>query len=223
MALMQPIRHDNSLPSLHTLYCGGTGSGKTSAVKKSDRIKATDQVAFWDPHCDYDNKFKGREVRRYRSFSSFFKAIYAARKTNQGFKIALTVPENRKNFLKCCEIIKSMGDGKHKKKLHIVCEEVPQVTESVGKEKGAYGWLLSVGRKYGIVVHSVGQRVVEMSKTTLSQSYYKWVGSQASRADADRMSKETDIQLKDILELKPLEFYFKEPGIGNFKRGKLTF
>ncbi|PCH95682.1 MAG: hypothetical protein COB83_08075 [Gammaproteobacteria bacterium] len=220
---MQPIRHDNSLPSLHTLYCGGTGSGKTSAVKKSDRIKAVDQVVFWDPHCDYDGKFKGREVRRYKSYASFFKAVYAGRKANQGFKIALTVTENRKNFLKFCGLIKGLGDGKHKKAMHVICEEVPQVTDSVGKEKGDYGWLLSVGRKYGIIVHSVGQRVVEMSKTTLSQSYYKWVGSQASRADAERMSKETDIPLKDILALQPLEYFFKSPGIGSFKRGKLTF
>lgn len=221
--MMQPVNQNNALDSFHTLYCGGTGSGKTSAVKKSDKIKPTDQVAFWDPHCDYDDSFKGRAIRRYTNFKSFFQALYAGRKTKQGFKIALTVPETRENFLKFCELVKSVGDGKHAKRLHVVCEEIPQVTESVAKEKGAYGWLLSVGRKYGIIVHSIGQRVVEMSKTTLSQSRYKWIGAQESRADAERMSKETDIPVNDILALKPLEYYFKLPGLGNYEKGKLRF
>jgi len=220
---LQPINKNNELKALNHLYCGGTGSGKTSAVKLSNNIKAIDQVVFWDPHEDYDDIFKGKPVRRYYNFKSFFSALYAGRKTKQGFKIALTVPENRKNFLYFCGLVKGMGNGTHIKRLHVVCEEVPQVTESVGKEKGAYGWLMSVGRKYGIIVHSVGQRVVEMSKTTLSQSGYKWIGAQESKADAKRMSDETDIPLKDILELEPLEYFYKMPRLGNFTRGKLVF
>ena len=219
--LMQPINSNNALSALHCLYVGGTGSGKTTAVKLLPTTKATDQILFWDPHEDYSGKFKGRVVRRYKSFTKFFKAAIAGRKTQSGFKIALTVPETRENFLRFCEIVKALGDGKHKKQLHAVCEEVPQVTESLGKEKGAYGWLLAVGRKFGIVVHSVGQRVVEMSKTTLSQSIYKWVGMQASIKDAMRMAEECDIPLKDIKALKKLEYFFKSPGIGNVEFGKL--
>ncbi|QUI70515.1 hypothetical protein [Pseudoalteromonas sp. M8] len=219
---MQPINANNTLNAENCLYVGGTGSGKTSAVKMLHTTKATDQIVFWDPHEDYD-EFKGRKVRRYRSFSKFFNALLAGRKTNQGFKVALTVPESRKNFLKFCEIVKGFGNGKHKKRLHVVCEEVPQVTESVGKEVGAYGWLLSVGRKFGFVIHSVGQRVVEMSKTTLSQSQFKWVGYQESDADANRMAKETGVPLSDIDSLIPLEYYFKSPGRGNYKKGKLSF
>ncbi|MEJ6474836.1 hypothetical protein [Pseudoalteromonas piscicida] len=80
---------------------------------------------------------------------------------------------------------------------------------------------VTVGRKFGIVVHSVGQRVVEMSKTTLSQSIYKWVGMQASIKDAMRIAEECDIPLKDIKALKKLEYFFKSPGIGNVEFGKL--
>lgn len=217
-----PVNSNNALPALHTLYCGGTGSGKTSAVKKHGNIKATDQVAFWDPHEDYPD-FKGRVVRRYTSFVKFAQALAAGRRTKQGFKVALTVPENRKNFLKFCEIVKKMGDGHHAKLLHVVVEEVPQITESVGKEKSVYGWLLSVGRKFGFVVHSVGQRVTEMSKTVLSQSPFKWVGMQPSNADADRMRKEIEVDLLDLRALKPLEYFYKSPGIGNVSRGKLVW
>lgn len=220
---LQPIRKNNKLKAQNTLYCGGTGSGKTSALLKSKSIKPTDQVVFWDPHEDYDGDFKGRKVRHYTTFKSFFNALYAGRKTKQGFKIALTVPETRENFLKFCGLVKSLGDGRHAKRFHVVCEEVPQVTKSVGKEVGNYGWLLSVGRKYGFIIHSLGQRVVEMSKTTLSQSQYKWIGAQESKADCERMSRETDVPVDELLNLVPLEYYFKSPGRGNFKRGKLTF
>ncbi|RJE76434.1 hypothetical protein BGP78_13180 [Pseudoalteromonas sp. MSK9-3] len=219
---MQPINSNNELSAQNVLYVGGTGSGKSSAVKMLHTTKATDQIVFWDPHEDY-TEFKGRKVRRYRSFAKFFAALMAGRKTKQGFKIALTVPETRKSFLKFCEIVKGFGNGEHAKLLHVVCEEVPQVTESVGKEVGPYGWLLSVGRKFGFVVHSVGQRVVEMSKTTLSQSEYKWIGAQKSKADAKRFADEADIPIKDILNLKKLEYFFVSPGIGEFTKGKLVF
>ena len=217
-----PINANNALPALHTLYCGGTGSGKTSAVKKFGNIKATDQVAFWDPHEDYPD-FQGRVVRRYTSLVKFAQALSAARKTKQGFKIALTVPESRANFLKFCEIVKKMGNGHHPKLLHIVVEEVPQVTGSLAKEKSVFGWLLTVGRKFGFVVHSVGQRSTEMSKTVLSQSLYKWVGMQPSKADAKRMSDEIEVPIVNIQALKPLVYYYKSPGIDNVFQGKLRW
>ncbi len=220
--MSQPVNSNNALPALHCLYVGGTGSGKTSAVKKHGNIKPTDQVVFWDAHEDYDS-IQGRVVRRYTSFTSFAKALAAGRKTRQGFKIALTVPETRKNFLTFCEIVKTFGNGKHPKLLHVVCEENPQVTESVAKEKSVFGWLLSVGRKFGFVVHTVGQRCTEMSKTVLSQSPYKWVGMQPSLADADRMRKEIEVPLPEIQALQPLEYFYKSPGIGNVKAGKLRF
>ncbi|WP_245556382.1 hypothetical protein [Algicola sagamiensis] len=108
----------------------------------------------------------------FRSFKRFFQALHAARKTKQGFKIALTVEETRENSLKFCDIVKTQGNGTHPKRLYVIIEELPQVTKSVGKESGPYGWLLTVGRKFGFIVHSIGQRSVEMSKTTLSQSPY---------------------------------------------------
>ncbi|WP_249348598.1 hypothetical protein [Pseudoalteromonas citrea] len=122
------------------------------------------------------------------------------------------------HHLKFCEIVKGFGNGEHAKLLHVVCEEVPQVTESVGKEVGPYGWLLSVGRKFGFVVHSVGQRVVEMSKTTLSQSEYKWIGAQKSKADAKRFADEADIPIKDILNLKNWNTFLSPLVLGNLPK-----
>lgn len=148
---------------------------------------------------------------------------YMGRKTKQGFKISLKVPETRKNFLLFCEIVKGFGNGTHQKRLHVVCEENPQVTESVSREKSVFGWLLTVGRKFGFILHVVGQRTTEMSKTVVSQTPYKWVGMQASKIDARRMSDELDISIHEIESLEPLEYFFKSPRIGNVQRGKLRF
>ncbi len=42
-----------------------------------------------------------------------------------------------------------------------------------------------------------------------------------SRADAERMAKEADIQVDNILQLEPLEYYFKSPGVGKHSKGLL--
>ncbi|ODB41078.1 hypothetical protein BB427_11340 [Pseudoalteromonas sp. BMB] len=219
---MQPINGNDKLSNENTLYVAGSDGGKTSAVQKLGRIKPTDQVVFWDPHKSF-KQIQGRVVRRYTTFGSFFKALRAGRATKQGFKIALTVPEERAYFLKFLTAVKGFGDGLHPKRLHVVCEEVPEVTETVGRDNTVFGWFMRIGRKYGFIMHCIGQRVVEMSKTITSQCPYKWVGIQHSLDDAKRMSKEIDVSLADIVALNKLEYYFKSPGMGNVVKSKLVF
>lgn len=220
--MMQPKNENNALSAAHVLYTAATGGGKTLAVRKLGRINASDQVAFWDPHGDYFGTFKGRKVRHYYDFRSFLRAISAARRTKQGFKIALKVEETRENFLKFIKMCWGFGDGRHPKLFHIVCEENPQVTETVSKDSSIFGKMLQVGRKFGFVVHVVGQRTTEMSKTVVSATPFKFVGMQPNLADARRMADELDLHVDRIKELKPLEYYFKSPGIGNVKKGKLS-
>jgi len=224
---VNPINENNALDSEHTLYTAMTGGGKTAAVKKLGRVKATDQVAFWDPHNDYRGSFKAREVRTYTTFKAFRQAIAAGRKTSQGFKIALKVDETRKNFLAFCQIIWAYGDGQHPKRFHVVCEENPQVTESVGREKSIFGKLLQVGRKFGFILHVVGQRNTEMSKSVVSATPYKWVGMQEFINDAKRMGESIGKSTEEIMTLGKLEYFLKRPRLfvndENVTRGKLYF
>lgn len=119
---------------------------------------------FWDPYSSF-KEVQNHVVRRCTNFSDFFRPLKVGRATNQGFKIALTVPEERQHFLKFLEAVKGFANGHHKKRLHVVCEEVPEVTENVGRDTSNFGWFMCIGRKYGFVMHCNGQRVVEMSKT----------------------------------------------------------
>lgn len=160
---MQPINPNDKHDAEHMLYAGTTGAGKSVATQKVKRIKATDQVVIWDFYGQYQDKtFLGREVRTYNSLKTFFKAVYAGRKTNQGFKIAFTpksAPDGkrakRELFLKYCQVVWSLGDGDHKKKLHCIMEEINRVTITTGDEDSIYGELLEVGRKFGFVLHLV--------------------------------------------------------------------
>jgi len=228
---MQPINPNDSLDAEHVLYAGTTGAGKSIATRKMKRIKATDQVLFWDFYGQYiGKKFLGREVRTYDTLKGFFKAVYAGRKTNQGFKIAFT-PKNapdgkrakRELFLKYCQAVWSFGDGDHKKKLHCIMEEINRVTITTGDEDSVYGELLEVGRKFGFVIHSVSQRLAPIPNTVISMSGYKWVGVQEAEGDVSRIARELGVTIDEVKSLKKLEYFFKTPGFGNITRGKLKF
>lgn len=228
---MKPINPNDDLEPQHALYAGTTGAGKSHATQKMKRIKATDQTLLWDLYGQYEGKtFVGREVRTYTTVSSFFKAAYAGRKTNQGFKIAFTprnIPDSKKDkrelFLKFCQAAWGLGDGLHNKLLHVVCEEINRVTTTTGDEDSIYGELLEGGRKFGFVVHSVSQRLAPIPNTVISMSGYKWVGVQESIGDVNRIARELDVSVDEVKALKKLEYYFKSPGFGNVTKGKLKF
>lgn len=228
---MQPINPNDSLDITHALYAGTTGAGKSVATQKMKLIRPSDQVVFWDLYGQYAGKtFADRQVRTYDKLSDFLTAVYAGRKTNQGFKIAFSprvIPESKKEkrelFLKYCRIVYGFGDGNHKKTLHAVKEEINRVTTTTGNEESIYGEMLEVIRKYNVMVHSVSQRLAPIPNTVIAMSGYKWVGVQEAVGDVDRISRELGISTDDIKKLNKLEYYFKSPGFGNIKKGKLTF
>ena len=218
--MMQPKRPNNALKNRHTCYLARSGGGKTIAVNQLGMIKPTDQVVLWDAHGDHET-LCNRKVRRYTDIKQFYLALVRARKSNQGFKIALTLPETRKNFIAFCELVKSVGDGHHAKQLHVVCEEVPQVVETAAREKGAFGWLMTVGRKYGFIVHAIGQRAAEMPKTVISNCAFKWIGVQDTPLDVKRVVDEVGISKDDAEAMEELDYYLKGVGVNNLKKGRL--
>ncbi|MEQ3511964.1 hypothetical protein ABMY35_01145 [Pseudoalteromonas sp. BZB3] len=228
---MRPINPNEALPALHCLYAGTTGAGKSTAVKQMKRVKQTDQVLLFDWYGEHKGKrFLNSEVRTYTTLKTFFKAAKMGRQTNRGFKIAFTpakaiegLSAKRKvflEFLRCCW---ALGDGKHKKLLHIYLEEINRVTVSAGNEDSVYGELLEVGRKFGFVLHSVSQRLQPIPNTVISMSPYKWIGMQEAIGDVKRVSREIGVSDKDIMDLDKLEYFFKSPGFKNVERGKLKF
>ncbi|WP_242617129.1 type IV secretory system conjugative DNA transfer family protein [Vibrio vulnificus] len=220
-----PKNANNLHRNEHGFYVATSEGGKTSALKLLPRIKATDQVLFFDPYGDYHGHFKGKAVTVYTTIGDFYKAAAAARKTATPFKIAYTPPVARqKDFDLFCGVVWSLGNGKHRKKLHCVLEEVAQFSLGNAKADGYLGNLISVGRKFGLVVSTLFQRGQEVPKTIIGNSTYKWIGMQERDKDAAYLAEETGVPFEEIKSLVQLEYIIKLPGHKtNYKRGKLSF
>lgn len=229
LRLPEPTNSNVALPANHTLYVATTGGGKTTAVKKLQTVPKGAQVAFFDPYRNYaGKKFKGQQVQAFTEFAPFARALVAARKNKAGFKIALVKEANAQNLETFAAIIWSLGNG-NKPLFHVVIEELASAVETAGKLKGKAGELWRGGRQFGLVMHSLFQRMQEVPKTVVTQSVNWWVGGLASLADAEYISKAKGYDVKAISALKTAEdnkgiaqYLLFGNGIGNVKQGELN-
>ncbi|UXI02755.1 ATP-binding protein [Photobacterium sp. TY1-4] len=208
---LQPINQNNALNNHHAYVVGMSGCGKTSAAKKKF-IKPTDQVAIFDPLKDYDGELAGRKVRSYPNLREFAKALYAGRKTNQGFKIAYA-PDHETteaDFDKFCMVVWGAGNGKHKKPLKVICEEVAEHTNTAGKATGYHGKILRLGRKYGLHTVNMFQRGQEVSKTIIDNCQFACVMMQKADDSARYLQQKTGIPATEIVKLKKLEYILQD-------------
>ncbi|MCC4238131.1 type IV secretory system conjugative DNA transfer family protein [Vibrio anguillarum] len=209
---MEPINNNNKLDNNHAYVVGMSGSGKSSLAKKL-LIQATDQVAIYDPKREYDGRLCGRVVRVYTNLFDFGKAIIAGRKTNRGFKIAYRPKESSpKDFDSFCRVVWSVGNGKHKKALKVICEEVAENSTSAGKATGYHGKLLRLGRSYNIHTINLFQRGQEVSKTIIDNCEYGYVMLQKTDKSRKYLEDMTGISVADQKKLKKFEYY-KQYGV----------
>jgi len=224
--MLRPRNSNNLLSENHWLVVGSSGSGKTTAVKQLNMVSKTDQVALFDPYIDYET-LCGAEVRRYTSLAKFARALFSARAAKQarGFKIAYSpidgaTPKNLEAFSK---VIWGAGNGKHKKPLKVVMEELAKCVTTSGKATGFFGEILTGGRKFGLEAVCIFQRGQEVPKTIVGNCPNKWVGRQQRLNDAVYLSKELDFPVDKIKELPRYHYLLKtnDHGIGEFDEGKL--
>lgn len=208
---LQPINQNNALDNHHAYAVGMSGCGKTSAAKKLF-IKAADQVAIFDPLNDYEGILAGRKVRGYDKLKDFAAALIAGRKTNQGFKIAYTPKHEttEADFDKFCSVVWGVGNGKHKKPLKVICEEVAEHSNTTAKATGYHGKILRLGRKYGLHSINMFQRGQEVSKTIIDNCQYACVMMQKADDSARYLQQKTGIPAVEIMPLKKLEYILQD-------------
>ncbi|KHT64357.1 ATPase [Photobacterium gaetbulicola] len=208
---LQPINQNNALSNHHVYVVGMSGCGKTSAAKKLF-IKPTDQVAIFDPLGDYEGELAGRKVRSYATLKAFAAALIAGRKTNQGFKIAY-YPKHEtteEDFDKFCMVVWGVGNGKHKKPLKVICEEVAEHTSTAGKATGYHGKILRLGRKFGLHSINMFQRGQEVSKTIIDNCQFACVMMQKADDSARYLQQKTGIPASVIIDLEKLEYVLQD-------------
>lgn len=231
LALPNPINSNPSLDAEHTIYVAGTGGGKTSAVKHLELVPKASQAVFFDPYSNYaGKKFQGQQCHGTKSRVTFIKALLAARKRGESFKLAY-IPESgatgeELEFFSA--VVWSLGNG-HAPQLHVVIEELASCVETSGKLKGRAGELLRGGRQYGLVVHTVFQRGQEVPKTVTEQSSTWWIGAVNSMSDAQWLADKRGLDVNVIASLKsakinkqrigkPIaEYLLVRDGIGNME------
>ncbi|MBY6095131.1 hypothetical protein [Ferrimonas balearica] len=218
------INKNNRNPPRHAFYTSTTGGGKAVAVQYAGLVPRVPCLAIFDPYADYayktgskeDRGFAGKRVYHYRTRRGFARAFRQAWATGKCFRIAYQ-PQmpSRAEMLWFCGLMWAAADGN--RRLDVVIEELAKWVDTAGKEQSTLGECLTGGRKFGLVMHTVAQRPVEVPKTITTQSSYKVVGMQESRADAERMMRELDCSFEEIAALKPLQYLVKSPGLGNYK------
>lgn len=218
---MEPINNNNKLENNHVYIVGMSGSGKSSAAKKRF-IKPTDQVAIYDPKREYSGELCGRKIRVYTSLKTFAAAIIAGRKTNQGFKIAYRPNEpSPADFDSFCRVVWAAGDGKHKKPIKAICEEVAENSTSAGKATGYHGKLLRLGRSYNIHTINLFQRGQEVSKTIIDNCQVGCLMMQKAKTSCVYLEGQTGIPANEIDQLKQFEFIHQDGK--HWERGKIRW
>lgn len=234
--VVNPINSNPSHDAEHTVYLGGTGSGKTSAVKYMGLVPKKAQAVFFDPYRNYaGQKFHGQMCHGFSDPAKFIKAAVNGRRVGCSFKLAYVPPKGAcmSELETFSAIAWALGDGR-KPKLHVVIEELASCAETSGKLEGKTGELLRGGRQFGHVVHTIFQRGQEVPKTVTNQSSVWWLGAVNSGVDADWVAKQKGIHSNEVADLKSAkvnkrligkaiaEYLIVRDGIGNLERGALN-
>jgi len=202
------VHPNHSLPNKHTLYIGGTGSGKSQALKQNPALPGRGKhVVLWDSGEDH-------KATRYRSFTAFARAYSRALLQAKGFRLALTLPGEERTpemHEKFCQLIWLSLDGRYP--IYMIDEELSSVCSSHHKAARYHSLLVNEGRKYGLIYHGTIQYPQELPKTVYRACNTLWCGRQDVEA-VDYVAKRLALPRTDIAALKPLQFYVQDVGRG---------
>lgn len=207
----QISRIDESLPNLHHICLGFTGSGKTTFIKRHPYYRQSKRVIAWDPEGSYTG------LRKYTTRAGFLKAVHAA-----GFgdiRIRLELDPTPHNFDWFCSIVWAIGHAAAP--LTVIAEELADVVKA-GYSGKHWGFLARKGRKYGIRIMGVSQRPQIVDKTFLNQCQFIWCGLLRTPADQKYMAGIMALPFEKIAELEECHFYIRK-GSQASQAGKLTF
>lgn len=211
-------RPNHSLPNKHTLYIGGTGSGKSQALKQNKAIpKSGARVVLWDSGEDH-------KAIRCRSLLEFARAYHRALMSGKGFRLALTLPGEERTpeaHERFCKLIWLSLDGRYP--VYMIDEELCSVCSSHHRAARYHALLVNEGRKYGLIYHGTIQYPQELPKTVYRACNTLWCGRQDVEA-VEYVSKRLGVAKADIAALEPLEFYVQNVGSGEpVKKIKLRY
>lgn len=197
---------NTALKAEHMYFCGNSGTGKSSKIKKM--MKIVPRVIIFDPDDEY-GELSG--VVRTTNATELVNALRSHK--NKSLKIAF-VAEGVKAFEFWANCAFNWQN------CVAVAEEIADVT-TASKAPPAWGRLIRRGRKYGIQICAVTQRPAEADKTILSNAAVIRTGALGRHADREAIAREMDCKVDEISKLIPLDYIEYRRADLTLERGRL--
>lgn len=182
---------DTSLDAEIVVITASSGGGKSSIVKK--KINGHKRVVIFDP----DDEYGGIQgITKAESCADLLRLLKQTK--GGGLKVRI-VAESKTAFDFVCTAVFHWG------KCAFVAEELAGRTHA-GKAKGGWHTLVSRGRKRGISIYGITQRIAECDKTIVGNASEIYVGRLTRSVDRDLIAREIDMSRDLIGQLKKLKF-----------------
>lgn len=185
---------------------GGTGSGKSTYVKKEIRRLKTKRLIIFDVMHEYG---------QFGQVKKKLSEVIAAAK-GQTFSIVYQ-PEAgdiKEKFEFICKLAFTLGD------LVLVVEELNRVTAATGAPP-QWQNCTSRGRHRGLNIYGVSQRPASLDKDFFSNATKIRTGRVNFEADIRTLANVLRVSKDEISSLKPLEYIERDMATHEISRGKL--
>lgn len=197
-------------PTEHTCYLGMTGSGKSQALAQNAALPASGRFVLWDAQ---GTQSIGAVVCQSRA--EFLGALaYAISASQTRFRVSYRpdmMADLAAEFEWWCSVVWRILDGRYR--TYAVVEELGAACRGNAKaERWLYN-MLTIGRKYGLVLHWTSQRAASVPKTATAETRRRVIGMADPDMDVRRMASMAGVDIADMQSLRPLEFWVRElPG-----------
>jgi len=193
------INANENLKNTHMAFLGTSGSGKTWKVKKMLRESPNASALFFDPVAVY-----GDVLEYVDDFKDLVKKVTKAIKNNDVFRYAYRGrPDEYNNF---CELVWLSADGN--KDLIFGNEEAGGYLGNNAKTSDRWYDIITIGRKFGVMMVTVAQRPQSINKTVYDESPYAFIGHCKGKA-RDYVEREFRVDI-DLIGFETYNYYLMD-------------
>ena len=195
-----PSKPNEKRESKHVAFIGSTGSGKTYKVKQLLAKNPDANVIVYDPYETYN------DVLPYpKTFNRLGGLVRCAIERKERFRLAYA---GNGDFELFCKLVWAAANGDHE--TYVVFEEAGSYISDSAKVSDTWYKMITVGRKYGVVVVAVVQRPQNLNKTVYDMLSKVWIGFCSGRS-VDYMERDYKIDLS-VIDPKTYSYYMVEGG-----------
>lgn len=192
---------------------GASGSGKSLHIKKTIKRARPARLLVWDPQEEY-GEF-GELVTSTADLLAVLKEAGARGKVQRVFRPASLAATMVKQFDMFCQLAYHAGN------LHLVCEELSDVTQPAWAPAG-WSMVSRKGRHKGLKVWGCSQRPAAIDKHFFGNASTVRCGRLNFDADVKVMANVLGVGPQDIRNLQKLEWIERDMQSGIVTRGRIT-